>query len=66
LRVNRNVPLVADHLFAGPISLVFRAVGVLYALGINDQEADRGVELIRQDSSSRPIVQLHWRDKELS
>jgi hypothetical protein len=65
LRVYRNVPLVADHLFARAVSLVFRVVGVPYALGINDQEAGRGVELIRQASFSCPIVQLHWRDKEL-
>jgi hypothetical protein len=69
LGVNRDVPLVplvAEHLFAYAVSLMFRAIGVLYALGISDQEAGPGVGLIRQASSSRLIVQWHWRDKELS
>jgi hypothetical protein len=66
LHVNRDVPLAAEHIFTHAVSLMFRAVGVLYALGISDQEAGRGVELIRQASSSRPIVQWHRRDKGLS
>ncbi len=43
LRVNRDMPLDAGDLFAGVVSLLFRAIGVFYALRVNDQEAGRGV-----------------------
>jgi hypothetical protein len=43
LRVNRDVTLDAGHFLARVVSLVFRAVGVLRALGINDQKAGHGV-----------------------
>jgi hypothetical protein len=49
-----------------PYPLCSALLVFFYVLGINDQEAGRGIELIRQASSGRPIVQLHWRGKGLS
>jgi len=43
LRVHRDMPLDAAHLFASVVALQLRTVGVLHALRINDQEAGRGV-----------------------
>jgi hypothetical protein len=43
LRVHRNMPLDAGNLFARVVSFLFGAVGVLYALRVNNDEAGRGV-----------------------
>ena len=43
LRVHRDMALDAGHLLARVIPLLFRTVGILYALGINDQKAGQAV-----------------------
>jgi hypothetical protein len=43
LRVNRTVTPDGGHFLARVLCLVFRAVGVLHALGINDQRSAPGV-----------------------
>ncbi len=43
LRIHPDVPFDAGYLLARVVSLLFRAIGVLHALRINDQEAGHGV-----------------------
>jgi hypothetical protein len=43
LRSDCDMTLDAGNFFAGIITLLFGAVGVFYALGINDQKAGQAV-----------------------
>jgi hypothetical protein len=46
LRVHPDVPFDAGHLLARDLSLLLCAIGVLHALGVNDQEAGHGVSYL--------------------